>query len=328
MTKAWRHPDPEELMAWSDDELDASGTAQVAEHVNACATCRADVDDMRRVRSRANEWRVEPAPSTVRAAVMREARPAAASGPGFWRRYRWQLAATAAVLVLGLFAAQVTLCGSAICLTRNVHSANTSAAPTGQDLETSWQSRPRIDLGIPSEGAAVLVVWFVDYECPGCAAIDAPYMDLLERYVTANPGIVKLVVRDWPWNADCNPNLPVTLRGHEASCAAVVATRIAREHGVFAEMKRWLFTHQPATIEEVRRATEEIAGTRDFDERYPTEIATLQGELAALANSGVHSTPSCFVNGVSAVRDTQGRLLLPADLGRVIELEIRRQGHK
>ena len=36
-----------------------------------------------------------------------------------------------------------------------------------QDFATAWAKQPRVDLGIPADGAKVVVVKFNDYQCPG-----------------------------------------------------------------------------------------------------------------------------------------------------------------
>jgi hypothetical protein len=106
MTTISAHPNPEDIMAWSDQELDAAAAARVRVHVDDCASCRSIADELRNVRARADQWRVEPAPAPVRAAVLsaaatdRVAPPVPASGAprGFWQRYRWQLVAASLVI--------------------------------------------------------------------------------------------------------------------------------------------------------------------------------------------------------------------------------------
>jgi hypothetical protein len=331
------HPNPEDIMAWSDQELDPSNAAHVRAHVDNCASCRAVADNLRDLRARADQWQVEPAPVSVRVAVM-SAASSAVGGParltspqplaaGFWRRYRWQLVAASAVIAAVFVGAQVSLCGEVIC-----HLGGTRApepimqAPASADFETAWQALPRIDLGIPADGAAVVIAWFVDYECPACQAADPIYTGAIDQYVAAYPRRVKFVVLDWPWNTECNPNVQTTFVGHEASCAAAVAMHLAEGRGRGAAMKAWLFSHQRgATAADVRAAAASVAGVNDFDARYPAERDALRARLASIGPAvGNFSTPSCFINGVWA-RDSQGRLISPQDLARAIEFELRKR---
>jgi protein-disulfide isomerase len=334
MSTLIQHPDPEELMAWSDQELDAPTADRVHAHVETCASCRSRADGFGSVRAGVDRWPIERAPASIRAAVL-AAIAAQPHGPGrptslmpqvsFWRLYRWQVLATTVLLALGFIATEVSLCGAVLCRARTADSDLPEAqGPVIADFAAWWQALPHVDLQIPNDGAAVVVAWFVDYECPACAVSDPAYTNSIEQYVAANPGSVKFVVRDWPWNTDCNPNIGQTLRGHEASCAAAVAVRLAKERGTAVAMKAWLFSHEGgATIDEVRRAAESIANVHDFDLRYTSEIDALRRELATLASARVAATPSCFINGVRA-NDDHGRLLSPQNLGRAIEYELKK----
>jgi len=319
MTTNTPHPNPEDIMAWSDQELDAAAAASVRAHVDACASCRALASDLRAVRGRAQHWPVEPAPASVRAAVLSAAaadrtvaaRPASGTPLARgWRRYRWQLVAASAVVAAVFVGGQVSLCGEVICRVRPIGpppAETPMRAPVAIEAQAAWEGGPRVDLGIPRDGAAVVVAWVVDYECPACALNDPLFTMLTLQYAASNPGQVKFVVENWPWNSECNPNVDVTFKGHEASCAAAVAMRLAETRGTAPALRDWLFKHQPATIADVRDAAASIGRITDFDARYPKQVAAVRARLAALGRAGIHSTPTCFVNGM-LVNDSTGHV--------------------
>jgi protein-disulfide isomerase len=337
MTTVNAHPNPEDIMAWSDQELDAAAAARVRVHVDDCASCRSIADELRNVRARADQWRVELAPSAVRAAVLSAAvrdqlaSPVSASGalPGFWQRYRWQLVAASLVIAAVFVGGQVSLCGEVICRIRQSEPQPAEASvqvPTSIEVQAVWQGGPRVDLGIPDDGAAVVVAWVVDYECPACALNDPLFTMLSLQYAASNPGQVKFVVEPWPWNSECNPNLTITLPGHEASCTAAVAMRLAKTRGTAETLQTWLFRHQPATSAEVREAAASIGGITDFDAQYPAQLAAVRARLTALAPAGIHATPTCFVNGM-LVNDATGHVSVPM-VKMAIASELQRVGKR
>jgi hypothetical protein len=79
----------------------------------------------------------------------------------------------------------------------------TSAEAT-LDFKTAWFRQPRVDLGIPADGAKVVVVKFNDFQCPPCGQTYEWYKPVLEKFERTDPGAVKMVLKDWPWNAKCN----------------------------------------------------------------------------------------------------------------------------
>ena len=73
--------------------------------------------------------------------------------------------------------------------------------------------------------------------------------DLRQASRRNRPGAVKYIVKDWPWNSECNFNVTQTLHGHQGSCAAAAAVRMARDRGKGDEMIEWLFTNQQHLVE-------------------------------------------------------------------------------
>jgi protein-disulfide isomerase len=186
----------------------------------------------------------------------------------------------------------------------------------------AWAQQERVELNVPAGGARVVIVKFNDYECPTCRVAEAYYRPILDRFATSHPGQVRLVFKDWPWNASCNAHAP-TIPGHEAACAAAAAARMARARGKYDEMAAWLFGNQDTTPAAVQEAARRILGVTTFDAEYVKVLPDIQRDIADGAALQIHGTPSYFINGV---RIPAERLLPPEYFALAIELELRRAG--
>ncbi|MBI3492714.1 MAG: thioredoxin domain-containing protein [Acidobacteria bacterium] len=164
------------------------------------------------------------------------------------------------------------------------------------EFERWYASQPRVPLIIPNDGAKVLVVKFNDFQCPACGQSYLQYKPIFEKYEAEHPGAVKLVLKDYPLNRDCNEALAQTI--HPAACDAAVAVRLAPRNRVEA-MEEWLYTHQPAmTPPSVRQAARDIAQIGDFDAKYAATISLVKGDVALGRQLGIKATPTFFINGV------------------------------
>jgi len=163
------------------------------------------------------------------------------------------------------------------------------------EFERWYSSQPRVPLVISAEGAKVLIVKFNDFQCPACGQSYLSYKPVLAKYQADRPGAVKVVLKDYPLNRDCNDGLPQTI--HPAACDAAVAVRLA---GTRTEaMEEWLYTHQPSmTSPSVRQAAKDVAQINDFDAKYATTLALVKSDVALGRQLGVKSTPTFFINGV------------------------------
>jgi len=206
---------------------------------------------------------------------------------------------------LALLLAVLWLGGSATTIAFFPREAVASAAgvlpePTQDqrsELERFMSSAQRVPLAISNEGAKVLIVKFNDYQCPACGQSYLAYKPVLAKYAASNPGAVKVAMKDFPLNADCNPTMRTTL--HPAACDAAVAVRLARAHNRAEAMEEWLYTHQPEmTPASVRQAAREIGQVTDFDAKYAATIALVKGDIALGQSLKVAQTPTFFINGV------------------------------
>ena len=94
--------------------------------------------------------------------------------------------------------------------------APAASADIKQQFTNAWWQQPRVDLGIPADGAKVIVVKFNDWLCPACKAAHQYYQPIFDKLAKESPGAVKYIVKDWPWNSECNFNVTQTLGGHQA----------------------------------------------------------------------------------------------------------------
>ena len=180
--------------------------------------------------------------------------------------------------------------------------AGQAAAPAPTPDQTSefqrwYASQPRVPLVVPAEGAKVLVVKFNDFQCPACGQSYLQYKPIFAKYEAEHPGAVKLVLKDYPLNRDCNDAIGQTL--HPAACEAAVAVRLSQAHNKLEAMEEWLYTHQPAmTPPSVRQAARDIGQITDFDAKYQATLSLVKGDIALGRQLAIKSTPTFFINGV------------------------------
>jgi protein-disulfide isomerase len=160
-----------------------------------------------------------------------------------------------------------------------------------------YSSQPRVPLIIPSDGAKVLIVKFNDFQCPACGQSYLAYKPILAKYDADKPGAVKLVLKDYPLNHDCNDNLAQTI--HPAACDAAVAVRLAEARNRGGAMEEWLYTHQSSmTSPSVRQAAKDVGQVTDFETKYASTLALVKSDVGLGRQLGIRQTPTFFINGV------------------------------
>ena len=182
-----------------------------------------------------------------------------------------------------------------------VEAANTPPPEVSQDqraeLERFMASAQRVPLVVPREGAKVLIVKFNDFQCPACGQTFQQYRPILAKYEASNPGAVRMVLKDFPLNRDCNDAITQTL--HPAACDAAVAARLARMRNKGDAMEEWLYSNQQAmTAASVRQAAKDIAGVTDFDDKFASTLSGVKNDIALGKQLGIRATPTFFINGV------------------------------
>ncbi len=213
--------------------------------------------------------------------------------------------------------------GSALAVCRADEGASIQSPPQRQSVPefVQWyRAQARMTLPIDAGGARVLVVKFTDLQCPACALTHQAYKPVFAKYEAQVPGAVKLVVKDYPLNMDCNPAL--TRRMHAASCDAAVAVRLARRQGKANELEDWLYANQQLlTPETVRKAANMLAGVTDVDASYSRLLENVKADATLGQSLGVTSTPTFFINGVRVAQ-----VMDPSQFDAAIAFELQRTG--
>ena len=110
---------------------------------------------------------------------------------------------------------------------------------------------------------------------------------------------VRVVVRNFPLNAKCNPQLQAEV--HANACLAAIAGTCAGAQGRFKEFQGLLFENQSSLD---RASLSGFAGRAGLDTAEfarcldsPAASAAVAADVAAGAAAGVTSTPTFFING-------------------------------
>jgi protein-disulfide isomerase len=166
-----------------------------------------------------------------------------------------------------------------------------------QQLEQYLAAQPRKAVMAPGDGAAVVIVKFNDYQCPGCGQTYRDYKPVLAKWAKQSPGKVKFITKDYPLERECNSFVGQDL--HPGACEAAVAVRLAREKGKAEAMEDWLYANQPAmNPETVKKAAATIGGVTDWDKRYAAQIELVKADIAQGAQLKIGGTPTFFLNGM------------------------------
>jgi uncharacterized membrane protein/protein-disulfide isomerase len=178
--------------------------------------------------------------------------------------------------------------------------AQAAQTPTTQqsEFEKWYLEQPKMDPGVPADGAAVLIVKFNDYQCPPCRRTYENYKSILAKYRTSHPGAIRFVTKDFPLDPECNFNAPGG--GHLAACEAAVAVRLAEKHNRREAMEDWLFANQPQlTPDTVKEGARTVGGINvsDFTAQYEKVLPLVKADIASGGALGVRSTPTFFING-------------------------------
>ena len=201
----------------------------------------------------------------------------------------------------------------------------TLAADERARLEQWWDVQPKVDLPIaPTPGAKVLIVKFSDYQCPGCRSAHNVFRQVLPRYDKA---VVEFVMKHYPLEAECNPNVPGG--NHYASCEAAAAYVMARGTGFQQQLDDWLFANQQTlTRDVVKKAVQDQVGIKDFDARYERALQEVKTDASLGGLVKVGSTPTVYLNGrLISGRTPQGQSMNmpgPQYLDALIDIELKR----
>jgi uncharacterized membrane protein/protein-disulfide isomerase len=186
------------------------------------------------------------------------------------------------------------------------------------EFERWFAAQPRVPLVVPSEGAKVLIVDFSDFQCPYCSQAYITLKPIIDKFNMQQPNTIRLVMKDFPLDSKCNPNVQ-NGGPHPSACEAAVAVRLAAAAKREA-LEDYFFHNQPAmTSETVRRWAQEIGGVANFDAKYAATIEAVKSDIAFGHTLNVTGTPTMFINGVRV-----SGVLAPPYLEQAIAIELKR----
>jgi uncharacterized membrane protein/protein-disulfide isomerase len=166
-----------------------------------------------------------------------------------------------------------------------------------QQLEQWLEKQPRVPVVAPGDGAAVVILKFNDYQCPGCGQTYRDYKPVLAKWAKQAPGKVKFIAKDYPLERQCNAFIQQDL--HTGACEAAVAVRLAREKGRAEAMEDWLYANQPAmNPDTVKKAAATVGGVTDFDARFAATLELVKADVSQGAQLKIGGTPTFFLNGM------------------------------
>ncbi len=166
-----------------------------------------------------------------------------------------------------------------------------------KSFEDYLAKQPRVPVIAPSDGAAVVILKFNDYQCPGCGQTYRDYKPVLAKWAKEAPGKVKFTAKDYPLERECNQFVGQDL--HLGACEAAVAVRLAREKGKAEAMEDWLYANQPAmNPDTVKKAAASVGGVTNFDARYAATLELVKADVAQGQQLKISGTPTFFVNGM------------------------------
>jgi uncharacterized membrane protein/protein-disulfide isomerase len=204
----------------------------------------------------------------------------------------------------------------AVTATGEVYTPPTETIDPDQLAEfNKWiDSQPRVNVPVPANGGTVLIVEFLDYQCPSCRQAYLEYKGIVAKY--QNDPKVRFVTMDFPLDSECN-----TAAVHPAACEGAAAVRMAKAKGKGAEMADYLFSNQEKmTPTWVKDSAKSVAGITDFDAEYPKVLEQVRTDAALGRQLDVQGTPTFFINGIKV------NALRPVFFEALIEHELKKAG--
>jgi uncharacterized membrane protein/protein-disulfide isomerase len=205
----------------------------------------------------------------------------------------------AAAASIALFPEQRVTAAAAPADGEQVQQTPTASASQIQQLEAWLAQQPRQTVIAPSDGAAIVILKFNDYQCPGCGQTYRDYKPILAKWAKQAPGKIKFISKDYPLERQCNQFVGQDL--HPGACEAAVAVRLAREKGKAEQMEDWLFANQPAmNPDTVKKAVTTVAGVTaaEYDARFAGTLELVKADVAQGAQLKIGGTPTFFMNGM------------------------------
>ncbi|RPJ85580.1 MAG: hypothetical protein EHM13_00570, partial [Acidobacteria bacterium] len=167
--------------------------------------------------------------------------------------------------------------------------------PTSE-FERWYAEQPRVTVPVSNEGAAVLIVKFTDFQCPGCGQTHFSYKPILAKFEAMYPGAVKQVTKHFPLDATCNPSLVQSK--HPGVCTAHAVAVLAARQGRGPQMEDWLYANQQAINPiSLRQAAATVGNVTNLEAGLPQALEAVKADVALGRLLRVRQTPTFFVNG-------------------------------
>ncbi|RPJ84215.1 MAG: hypothetical protein EHM13_05405, partial [Acidobacteria bacterium] len=188
------------------------------------------------------------------------------------------------------------------------------------EFERWYAEQPRVTVPVSNEGAAVLIVKFTDFQCPGCGQTHFSYKPILAKFEAMYPGAVKQVTKHFPLDATCNPSLVQST--HPGVCTAHAVAVLAARQGRGPQMEDWLYANQQAINPiSLRQAAATVGNVTNLEAGLPQALEAVKADVALGRLLRVRQTPTFFVNGTRIEGGIQ-----PQFLEAAIAYELKKAG--
>lgn len=179
-------------------------------------------------------------------------------------------------------------------------------------INTSKNSGPGEDFRLGPDDAPLVVVEYIDFQCPSCRRFHTKLQQLKKIFGDK----MQLVVKNYPLDQACNTKLKTS--PHPLACRTALIARCAGDIGKFWPLHDKIFENQ-------RDLTEENLGL------WTSELGLTAQQLASCLNSEAHSakikrdiaeadalgiqgTPLVFINGYEIVKTWSSAESLRAEI--------------
>jgi protein-disulfide isomerase len=173
----------------------------------------------------------------------------------------------------------------------------TEAIRSGSTFQSWFLSQPRVPFPEPLKSAQVVIVEFIDYQCPFCREAERRYEAVLSTALHDHPSDVIFLRYDFPLERECN-STPQMKDVHRAACEAAVAVRLATRINRQTEMAGWLWDHQSDLTRESVFAQLRSLGAANAEDTYAAVLNDVSAQSAIGQRLGIKQTPTFWLNGV------------------------------
>jgi protein-disulfide isomerase len=236
----------------------------------------------------------------------------------------WERAAILLVLA-GLVASVVGLVSRADVEVDGDDSAIASPVATEPVVAMIWakdttQVREWKEPRLHAEGVTLLL--FTDLLCGPCASTERLLEEIVEKWRRLERGPVRLEVRDYPMDRECNQYVPLTV--HSAACEAAAAAHVRNPELDAIQWRHWIYANRGiVTRATLRGALRDYGAITDFDARYDKLRLDIARDVELARSLQVTTVPAVFVNGLKV-----GTVVSAEEVDELIAQEMAVAGHR